>query len=209
MIAWAFGKCSAAAGHRVRVCIGFGWLSAMTKAPNISLFRPNEVSPPPGHCGPTRTTMAAGIFAFRGSELLMVRQHRASGIRWEIPCGGQEPGEPLEEVAAREAKEETGLSVTVGPLACTYICHRPVQGTIVVGAVYQSNIDDRDATPIPQTDDGILEAAFIDPLTLPLEEVGHLSALMIKQWWPQRHTPNPRPFHVELWRTPTGYAQHM
>jgi 8-oxo-dGTP diphosphatase len=56
----------------------------------------------------------------RGDRVLFLR--RAPGVflagRWELPGGTAEPGERFEDTAAREAAEETGLTVRVtGELA--------------------------------------------------------------------------------------------
>ena len=155
----------------------------------------------------TRTTSAAGVLVVRDDRLLLVRQRRASGMRWEVPSGGQEPAEPLEAVAARETKEETGLVVNVGAVACTYVCYRVHQASIVMGAIYRADELDVDAVPVPQLDDGIVAAEFIDPFRIDRDELGQLTAMIVDRWWPLRHDPTAPPFHVELWRTADGYLE--
>ena len=50
----------------------------------------------------------------RDQRILMVRQHHQERYVWTVPGGAIEPGETSMEAAAREVKEETGLSVDVG-----------------------------------------------------------------------------------------------
>ncbi len=49
-----------------------------------------------------------------GRVLLVLRARDPSRGRWSIPGGRVEPGETLEQAAAREVLEETGLRVAVG-----------------------------------------------------------------------------------------------
>ena len=63
-------------------------------------------------------TFAGGcIFNDRGEVLL---QRRGDSNKWGFPGGAVEPGETPEMTAVREAKEETGLDVSVVQLIGVY-----------------------------------------------------------------------------------------
>jgi ADP-ribose pyrophosphatase YjhB (NUDIX family) len=54
-----------------------------------------------------------------GDRVLLIRRGRPPGEGlWSVPGGRLEPGETLAQAVAREVREETGLLVEVGPLAC-------------------------------------------------------------------------------------------
>lgn len=54
-----------------------------------------------------------------GDRVLLIRRGRPPGEGlWSVPGGRLEPGETLAQAVAREVREETGLVVEVGPLAC-------------------------------------------------------------------------------------------
>ncbi|MFC4058280.1 NUDIX domain-containing protein [Planomonospora corallina] len=75
--------------------------------------------------------MGAIIFD-RSRRLLLVRRGRPPGEGlWSLPGGRVEPGESDAEAVVREVAEETGLTVSAGPLAGTV--DRPAPG----GAVYE------------------------------------------------------------------------
>ncbi|MDO5735876.1 MAG: NUDIX domain-containing protein [Propionibacteriaceae bacterium] len=57
---------------------------------------------------------SAVIIDGEGRVLLVKRGKEPQKGRWSVPGGSVEAGETLEEAAAREAREETGLEVTVG-----------------------------------------------------------------------------------------------
>ena len=55
-----------------------------------------------------------------GRVLLVLRGHEPQSGRWSIPGGHVEPGETPAEAAAREALEETGLTVRI-PVSYTHL----------------------------------------------------------------------------------------
>src|SRR5215216_7205118 len=78
--------------------------------------------------------LAAAVLIARDGRLLLGR--RGPGTRepgkWSFPAGFVERGEPIEMAATREAFEETGLRVELGPLLGLF----SEQGETVVLAVY-------------------------------------------------------------------------
>jgi 8-oxo-dGTP diphosphatase len=62
--------------------------------------------------------LAVAVLIARDGRILLGR--RGAGTRepgkWSFPAGFVERGERVESAAAREAREETGLAVTIGPL---------------------------------------------------------------------------------------------
>ena len=76
------------------------------------------VEPPhttmPGTITPMRTLAASVVVKdTAGRVLLVLRANEPEAGCWTIPGGRVKPGETLEEAAAREAFEETGLDVVV------------------------------------------------------------------------------------------------
>lgn len=64
--------------------------------------------------------VAVGAFVFDGQgRVLLVQRGKPPGAGlWTVPGGRLEGGETLAQAVAREVREETGLVVEVGALAC-------------------------------------------------------------------------------------------
>lgn len=104
--------------------------------------------------------LAAAVVIERGGRVLLGRRGpgaRAAG-RWSFPAGFVERGEPVEAAAAREAREETGLDVAVGPLLGLY----SAPGETVVLAVYVAT-----AAGEPVAGDDLDEVGWFAPDALP------------------------------------------
>jgi ADP-ribose pyrophosphatase YjhB (NUDIX family) len=62
---------------------------------------------------------AVGAFIFDGPRVLVIQRGTPPGAGlWSVPGGKLEANETLAQAVAREVREETGLVVEVGPLAC-------------------------------------------------------------------------------------------
>ena len=62
---------------------------------------------------------AVGAFIFDGPRVLVIQRGTPPGAGlWSVPGGKLEASETLAQAVAREVREETGLVVEVGPLAC-------------------------------------------------------------------------------------------
>jgi ADP-ribose pyrophosphatase YjhB (NUDIX family) len=116
-------------------------------------------------------TVAVGGFVFdRDGRVLLVQRGRPPGEGlWTVPGGRLEPGETLVQGVAREVREETGLIVEVGVLACVvehisdgyhyvildYLA-RPIGGTLAAAPEAEAGAF------TPTAGDDVTAAKFVD-----------------------------------------------
>jgi 8-oxo-dGTP diphosphatase len=105
--------------------------------------------------------LAVAVVIERDGKLLMGKRgaHTREAGKWSFPAGFVERGERVEDAAAREAKEEIGLDVTIGDLLGLY----SYMGETVVLAVYLAHASDGDA----KAADDLTEVAWFSPEALP------------------------------------------
>lgn len=66
---------------------------------------------------PARPIVGVGGIILDGNRVVLIkRKYEPLANRWSLPGGSLEVGETLEDGAARELEEETGLVVEVGPV---------------------------------------------------------------------------------------------
>jgi 8-oxo-dGTP diphosphatase len=62
-----------------------------------------------------------------------------SGVHYNLPAGGLEPGETLAEAAVREAKEEACVDVEVGSVAFVYE-YQPIKSNYIYGDTHSVGV---------------------------------------------------------------------
>ena len=117
----------------------------------------------------TDVPAAGGLLTNDEGELLCI--HRLG--HWDLPKGKLEPGEILEEAAAREVQEESGvpLPVVLSPFATTYHVYGPGEGLMKVTSWFRMALSPGTGSVelVPQTEEGITEVRWAGP-----EEVARL-----------------------------------
>jgi len=64
-------------------------------------------------------SVVALVFIEQEGKILLAKQNYGR-CYWSLPGGMMEPGEPIDETARREVKEETGLDIRVGRVVGLY-----------------------------------------------------------------------------------------
>lgn len=104
--------------------------------------------------------VAAGVVVQREGRILLVRRnHQPAYGRWSFPSGYVDAGEVVEQAAAREVLEETGVSVRIQHLLGVY----SGPGTPVVFVAYAGESTGGDLRPSEE----VMEIGLFDPDGLP------------------------------------------
>jgi len=126
--------------------------------------------------------LAVAVLIERDGRILLGR--RAEGTHrpgtWSFPAGFVERGEAVEAAAAREVREEVGLTVAIGDLLGLY----SAAGEIVVLAVYAATR----ATGEPRPADDLTEVGWFAVDNLPSLAFPH-DHRIIAAWLRRRHRP--------------------
>lgn len=108
--------------------------------------------------------VACGVLVEREGRVLLLRRTHNPGMgRWCLPAGFEDAEESPEACARREAREETGLDVTLGTLLGIYYYDDDPRGPGIF-LCYLATIAADDE---PRADDGADAAGFFAPDALP------------------------------------------
>ncbi len=127
-----------------------------------------------------RPAIAAAIIVDEGRVLMVRRNVKEGSLSWQFPAGEVEPGETNEQAAAREAEEETGVTVRPTQLLgervhpntgrlMLYVACDLVSGTAHVG-------DEEELAEVAWCDRATLAEYVPYPLFEPVQE--HLNGLL-------------------------------
>ena len=110
------------------------------------------------------TTVTAFTVTRDGPFWLMLRHERLGVTCWELPGGHVDPGETLEQTAARETFEETGVRVEVGRLlaSCVHEWHERRQRRLI--CFFEAAATSDDPPAVPPDEAQLVEAAWANPL---------------------------------------------
>ncbi len=132
-----------------------------------------------------KTLVAAAAVVIHEDRVLLVSQRRPTGTRWEFPGGYLEAGETLEQAAAREAVEETGVAVEIGDLVCTMLWERAGQRRRNAIAYFLATPVDPESELRPQIEEGVEDARYFDLDSFDHAEL-HPMERPILERWPER-----------------------
>ena len=122
--------------------------------------------------------VTAAAIVERGGDVLLVRRGTEPGLGlWSLPAGYVDRGEVVEEAAAREVLEETGLRVEVGGLVGLF----SQRGETVILAAYNARLLGGVLSAGPE----VLKVAFFPPSDLP--SLAFPRDRQIIEAWQRRH----------------------
>lgn len=119
--------------------------------------------------------LAAATVVESGGRVLFVRRLTQPGYGlWSLPGGYVDRGEVVEEAAAREVREETGLHVEIAGLVGLF----SESGHPVVVAAYHCRSMQGDASPGPE----VSQLGYFAPDSLPPLAFGR-DREILRAWW--------------------------
>lgn len=101
--------------------------------------------------------LRAGALIIRDGQILLVelKNDHDDGVHYNFPAGGVEFGETLVEAAKREAREEAGADIEVGPVAFVYE-YQPEKNDGMYGSIHRLGVTFA-CTLVPGCEPGIPE----------------------------------------------------
>lgn len=115
--------------------------------------------------GFTQINAGGGVIENAEGKLLLIFRNG----RWDLPKGKQEPDEEIATTALREVEEETGLAPEkeIEPLCLTHHSYH-LNGQFVLKHTHWYRMRYAgSATPVPQTEEGIEKAVWVEKKELP------------------------------------------
>ena len=157
-------------------------------------FRDGRIRPVCTACGTIfflDPKVVVGVITEIEGKIVMIRRNHGPGLgKWSFPAGFVDWGEVVEEAAAREVKEETGLEVKITGLIGLY----SKTGDAYILAVYAGDVVGGELAAGPEAQEvGLFPLESLPPLAFERD------AGVIRQW--QEHkgsdsSPNPRADHL-------------
>ena len=139
--------------------------------------------------------VGAGTLVVLDNRVLMVYRERSGVVRWELPSGLAEPSESLEQTAARETLEETGIEVRIGEFVCTVVMDVPTEEYRAINAYFLAHVLSTHTPAVLTRDEPIKEAAFVDVATLDSRHIHPVDRRILQHW---RRRPQHRGFHLHV-----------
>jgi ADP-ribose pyrophosphatase YjhB (NUDIX family) len=137
-----------------------------------------------GHILYVNPKLVIGVIPERRGKLLLLRRAIEPRLgTWTFPGGFMEIDETVEECAAREAHEETGLHVRVLDLVGVYSRPGPHPGPGIVSIVFRGTV----ASGRPAPGREAIECRWFAPAEIPWDELAYDTTRWALSDWLERH----------------------